>query len=86
MAVLDCKRFVKKILQGFFRGGNMKTQEAIDYYGGVKRLAAELGVWPHAIIAWGEYPPKGRQYELQVKTGGNLIAEPEHEGVNHGRG
>lgn len=53
----------------------MKTQEAIDYYGSLKKLADELGVWPQVIYQWGEYPPAGRQYELEVKTSGALKAE-----------
>lgn len=62
----------------------MTTQEAIDFFGGIKELAAKLGVWPQAITAWGETPPMGRQYELEVKTGGKLRAE-RHEVVHaHG--
>lgn len=55
----------------------MKTQEAIDYYGGIKQLADELGTWPQTVYQWGEYPPMGRQYELQIRTGGKLNAEKE---------
>lgn len=57
----------------------MTTQEAIDYYGGVKKLADALGVWAQVIYAWGEYPPMGRQYELEVKTNGKLKAETSQE-------
>lgn len=53
----------------------MTTQDAINYYGGRVALAAELGIWPHNISRWGEYPPPGRQYELEVKTNGALQAE-----------
>lgn len=53
----------------------MTTQEAIDYYGSIKRLAEELSIWPHNISRWGEYPPTSRQYEIQVKSGGWLKAE-----------
>lgn len=53
----------------------MKTQDAVKYYGGVKQLADELGIWPHNISRWGETVPKGRAYELQVKTKGKLKAE-----------
>lgn len=52
----------------------MTTQEAIDYYGGVKKLADALGVWAQVIYAWGDEPPLSRQYELQVKTEGALKA------------
>lgn len=53
----------------------MKTQEAIDYYGGVKELAAVLNIWPHVIYRWGDSPPISRQYEIQVKTNGVLKAQ-----------
>ena len=53
----------------------MTTKEAIEYYGGIKQLAAKLGIWAHVIYRWGEYPPIGRQYELEVKTKGALKAE-----------
>lgn len=55
----------------------MKTQEAIDFYGGVKELANVLGVWPQVIYSWGNEPPMARQYELEVKTGGKLKASTE---------
>lgn len=53
----------------------MTTQEAIDYYGGIKQLADALGTWPQAIYNWGEKPPEARQYELEVKTKGKLKAD-----------
>lgn len=53
----------------------MTTKEAIEYYGDMKKLAAELGIWAHVIYRWGEYPPMARQYELEVKTNGKLKAE-----------
>ena len=50
----------------------MKTQDAIDYYGSVKKLADALGIWPHVIYRWGDTPPMARQYELEVKSKGKL--------------
>ena len=55
----------------------MKTQEAIDYWGGVKNLADDLKTWPQTIYQWGEYPPMGRQYEIEIKSDGQLRAEKE---------
>ena len=52
----------------------MTTKQAIDFYGGVKQLAAALGIWAHVIYRWGEHPPMARQYELEVKTKGALRA------------
>jgi len=57
----------------------MTTQEAVDYFGGRKQLARCLDVWTTATYNWGEYPPKGVQYELQVKTNGQLMAEAEKD-------
>ena len=53
----------------------MTTQEAIKHYGSIRELAKVLDVWPNVIYQWGEFPPMGRQYELEVKTGGELKAE-----------
>ena len=55
----------------------MKTQDAIDYYKGIRQLAEALETWPQTVYQWGEYPPMGRQYELQIKTDGKLKAEKE---------
>lgn len=53
----------------------MTTQQAIVYFGGLKKLADCLGVWPQVIYRWGEYPPIARQYEIEVKSEGALKAE-----------
>lgn len=55
----------------------MTTQQAIDHYGGIKELAAALGIWPHVIYRWGNVPPKARQYEIEVKTNGALKVSQE---------
>lgn len=52
----------------------MKTKDAINHYGGIKQLAETLGIWPHNISRWGEFVPKSRAYELEVKTDGALKA------------
>jgi hypothetical protein len=59
----------------FFKETGMTTQEAIQHYGGIRRLAEELKVWPQVIYSWGDRPPMGRQYELEVKTEGALKAD-----------
>ena len=43
----------------------MKTQEAIDHYGGIPALAEALSVTIPAIYQWGEYPPDKRQVQLE---------------------
>jgi hypothetical protein len=55
----------------------MTTDEAIKFYGTKKALAQALDIWPHVISRWGKYPPMARQYELEVKTKGDLKAEDE---------
>lgn len=58
---------------------SMTTKEAVAFYGGVKKLADALGVWPQVIYAWGERPPMSRQYELEIKTNHHLKADTEKE-------
>ena len=53
----------------------MTTEQAVRWAGGVKELAAALGIWAHAIYRWGEYPPKVRQYQIELFTKGGLVAE-----------
>lgn len=53
----------------------MRTQFAIDYYGGRTGLAKALGIDRTAICHWGEEVPELRQYQLQVLTKGALVAE-----------
>ena len=62
----------------------MKTKEAIDHYGGIKKLAEALSIWPHVIYRWGESPPLARQYELEVKTNGQLKVDKSQENQKHG--
>ena len=56
----------------------MRLEEAVEYFGGIKALSDILGVWPATIYQWRERGgeiPRGRQYELQVKTGGALLVD-----------
>lgn len=53
----------------------MTTDQAIKHYGGRRELAAALGIWPHNISRWGEYPPIARQYEIELRTNGKLKAD-----------
>jgi len=57
----------------------MTTDEAKQHFGGIKGLATAIDVWPHVIYRWGKFPPMARQYELEVKSGGKLKAEPEND-------
>jgi hypothetical protein len=57
----------------------MTTEEAINYYGGKFELAKVLNCWPTAFYNWGDYPPMAKQYELEVKSNGQLKAEKVHD-------
>lgn len=57
----------------------MKTKDAIEYFGDIKSLAAALDMWPHSIYRWGDTVPLQRQYELQVKTKGALVASTQKD-------
>ena len=46
-------------------------QSALDYFGGTVKLAKALGITHNAVSMWVSIP-KGRQYELQVLTNGDL--------------
>jgi len=62
----------------------MTTQEALDHYDNNPMLLAQaLGIWVSAIYQWGEYPPIGRQYQLEVMTGGKLQAERKDNDDTH---
>ncbi len=39
-------------------------------------MARALGIDQSSIYSWGEYPPIGRQYQLQAITNGKLKATP----------
>lgn len=59
----------------------MKTQEAINYFTppgkkpSISRLARALGITPQSAAGWGEYPPEGQQYKIEVLTQHKLTAE-----------
>ena len=53
----------------------MTTDEALEFFGGRKRLAAALNIWPHSTARWGKFPPKVRQYQIQVISDGKLKVE-----------
>ena len=55
--------------------GNMKTQDAIKYYGSQSALARAVGVTRAAVNAWGDEMPIGRQFQIEVLTSGALKAD-----------
>ena len=50
----------------------MTTKEVINHFGSVKAVGHFLNIEPTAVRLWGERPPKGRQFELELRTGGAL--------------
>lgn len=50
----------------------MTTKDVLDYFGGIKKTCLTLNIIPATIYAWGERPPKGRQFEAEVLSGGEL--------------
>jgi transcriptional repressor of cell division inhibition gene dicB len=61
----------------------MKTQDAISYFGTQAAMARALHCSQSSIAEWGEYPPDGRQFQIQVVTNGALMAEPKKQRLNH---
>lgn len=53
----------------------MKTEDAVAFFGSVKRLSEVLNINRKAIYAWGEKVPHARQYEIEVKTDCQLESE-----------
>ena len=52
----------------------MKTQHAIEHFGGVLELATALGIRRQAVAQWGKQVPPRRAYEIERLTGGKLKA------------
>jgi len=50
----------------------MKTQDAIRHFGSAKALAEALGITVFAVYQWRDMVPRGREYELHLKSGGKL--------------
>ncbi|MFG0505995.1 Cro/CI family transcriptional regulator [Pseudomonas asiatica] len=53
----------------------MKTRDAANHFGSKKKLANALGIQPSAVTMWGEIVPISRQYQLQILSGGALMAD-----------
>jgi len=53
----------------------MTRSEAIRFFGSQAALAKSLGIGRASVNNWGEQIPLGRQYQLEVLTGGALKAD-----------
>ena len=54
----------------------MKKNEVISYFGGVGKTAKALGLSHASVSGWTELIPKGRAFEIQVLTKGELKVNP----------
>ena len=56
-------------------GANMKTEDAVEYFGSKAAIAKALGIKRGAVSQWGYHVPQGRAYQIEVLTGGQLKAD-----------
>lgn len=54
----------------------MKKQLVLDHFGGTSAVAKALKISPAAVSVWPEIIPKGRAFELQDLTKGELKVDP----------
>ena len=54
----------------------MRTEQAVDFFGGRRELAQFLGITRQAVEQGGEYVAEGPAYKLQVLTDGQLMVDP----------
>lgn len=62
----------------------MKTSDAISYFGNNSKVARALTadgwrITPQAVRNWKEYPPMGRQIQMNKLSGGELKVTPEQD-------
>ena len=62
-----------------FRLARMTFQDLVDHYGSQKQVAEALGISKQLASYWKRVGiPIGRQYEIQILTGGKFRADPAH--------
>lgn len=57
----------------------MTPQQVIDFFGTQEKTAQALGIRQPSVSDWvtnGKVPP-GRQFEIEIRTNGQLKADPE---------
>lgn len=57
----------------------MQKADAVNHFGGVGKLAAQLGISRQAIHAWGETVPELWAYKIHHLSEGNVPLEPQQE-------
>lgn len=53
----------------------MTKSDVFAYFGGCTKTAAAIGTGKPAVSLWGDKPPKSRQTQIELITGGFLKAE-----------
>lgn len=53
----------------------MKTEDVIKTVGGMRVLCEMLRCHRSSVYQWGEFVPEARQYEIEIKTGGELLSD-----------
>lgn len=56
----------------------MIKQKAVDYFGGVGKLAEALKITPPSVSEWKEVIPEGQALRLERITGGDLTYDESH--------
>lgn len=59
----------------------MKTQDVIDYFGGVRQTAEALGMTSAAVYLWKDEVPKTRQAHVEALTKGKIKRDKPVYGV-----
>jgi len=54
----------------------MRTADVLAHFKTQTAVAEALDIAQPSVAAWGEYPPDGRQIQLERLTGRKLKAEP----------
>lgn len=44
--------------------GRIRTEDAIAFFGNIKKMADALGIYPQGIYRWGEFVPPLRHYQI----------------------
>ena len=61
----------------------MTYTDILEHFGGLRPAAKALGLAVTTVNDWRDGVPYGRQCEIQIRTGGVLVAdEPKRNGVS----
>jgi transcriptional repressor of cell division inhibition gene dicB len=60
----------------------MTKDDVLKFFGGTVKTAEAIGVRHTTVSMWGDYPPSGRQCEIELLTGGALKREPKTPSLN----